>query len=151
VKLPAKPEQGAYSIMAAARRWGYPPEMVHNWVQAGRVPGVREHEGMKWISGRVVEVGRPPPSGSFTRLHPGRRRDGRDSRGRRPLGRRGMAHVANPTDTRFREGLERDLAERDRQVAELRSQIQTLEQALAEVVQERDELHGLLNHAKEKK
>lgn len=56
---------GGYSILEAARRWRYDPAMVHGWVMAGNVPGVREHDGQKVIAGRVVEAGRPHPSGHF--------------------------------------------------------------------------------------
>jgi hypothetical protein len=39
------------------------------WVRCGTVPGVREKDGQTWIAGRVVEIGRPPPSGYFTKDH----------------------------------------------------------------------------------
>jgi hypothetical protein len=39
--------------------------MVHNWARAGNIPGTRQGETGTVIAGRVVEAGRPHPSGHF--------------------------------------------------------------------------------------
>lgn len=60
------PEREWYSVQQAARRWGYHPQTVHRWIHAGRLPEAIQHGGPGggWrVPGRLVEAGRPDPSG----------------------------------------------------------------------------------------
>jgi hypothetical protein len=57
-----------HTIQEAARAWGYPPGLVHQWVVRERVPGAQRTDsgrGQWMIPAPVVEAGRPHPSGQF--------------------------------------------------------------------------------------
>lgn len=59
-------KQESYSVQEAGRAWGYHPTMVHGWIQEGRLPEAVPNDGPGggWsIPGRLVEAGRPAPSG----------------------------------------------------------------------------------------
>jgi hypothetical protein len=58
--------------------------------------------------------------------------------------------VSDTTTVRYRESLERDVAERERQLAAIQSEISERQESAAAVQQELDELRGLLDHVKEK-
>jgi len=59
-----------------------------------------------------------------------------------------VADVSDATTVRYRESLERELADRTQQLDALRSQIAELEQAAAAIAKECEELNELLDHVK---